>query len=42
MQPTKKLKLEELGSKEDSANYNMEYRMHRFPVLIYLEFKKPV
>lgn len=35
-------KLEELGSKEDSANYNMEYRMHRFPVLIYLEFKKPV
>jgi ubiquinone/menaquinone biosynthesis C-methylase UbiE len=30
----------ELESKEDSESYNLKYRLHRFPVIIYLEFKK--
>lgn len=30
----------ELESKEDSDEYNLKYRLHRFPVIIYLEFKK--
>ena len=31
----------DLESKQDSPNYNLQYRMHRFPVIIYLEFIKP-
>lgn len=31
----------ELESKEDSNHYNLQYRLHRFPVIIYLEFTKP-
>ncbi len=30
----------ELESTEDSKTYNLQYRLHRFPVIIYLEFKK--
>lgn len=33
--------MHELESKEDSPSYNLQYRLHRFPVIIYLEFKKP-
>lgn len=32
--------MHELESKEDSVVYNLQYRLHRFPVIIYLEFKK--
>lgn len=32
--------MHELESKEDSNNYNLQYRLHRYPVIIYLEFKK--
>jgi ubiquinone/menaquinone biosynthesis C-methylase UbiE len=32
--------MQDLESKEDSANYDLQYRLHRFPVIIYLEFKK--
>jgi len=30
----------ELESKEDSDTYNLKYRLHRFPVIVYLEFTK--
>lgn len=33
--------MHELESKDDSAKYNLQYRLHRFPVIIYLEFIKP-
>lgn len=32
--------MEDLESKEDSPDYNLKYRLHRFPVIIYLEFTK--
>ncbi len=32
--------MQELESKEDSPTYNLQYRLHRFPIIIYLEFKK--
>ncbi len=32
--------MHELESKDDSTTYNLQYRLHRFPVIIYLEFKK--
>jgi ubiquinone/menaquinone biosynthesis C-methylase UbiE len=33
--------MQELESKDDSKTYDLKYRMHRFPVIIYLEFTKP-
>lgn len=33
--------MEDLESKEDSSDYNLQYRLHRFPVIVYIEFKKP-
>lgn len=32
--------MQELESKDDSNQYDLKYRLHRFPVIIYLEFKK--
>jgi ubiquinone/menaquinone biosynthesis C-methylase UbiE len=33
--------MEDLESKTDSQRYNLQYRLHRFPIIIYLEFTKP-
>lgn len=33
--------MKDLESKEDSPNYNLQYRLHRFPIIVYLEFTKP-
>ncbi len=32
--------MKELESLEDSPEFNLQYRLHRFPVIIYLEFTK--
>lgn len=32
--------MSELESKDDSNNFNMQFRLHRFPTIIYLEFVK--
>jgi ubiquinone/menaquinone biosynthesis C-methylase UbiE len=32
--------MHELESKQDSPNYNLQYRLHRFPIILYVEFKK--
>ncbi len=32
--------MKDLESKEDSPNYNLQYRLHRFPIIVYLEFTK--
>ena len=32
--------MHELESKDDSPNYNLKYRLHRFPIIVYLEFTK--
>lgn len=32
--------MKELESKDDSSSYNLQYRLHRFPVIVYLEFTK--
>ncbi len=32
--------MKDLESKEDSPEYNLQYRLHRFPVIVYIEFKK--
>ena len=32
--------MDELESKEDSPNFNQQYRMHRFPIILYVEYKK--
>lgn len=32
--------MHELESKDDSDNYNLKYRLHRFPIILYAEFKK--
>lgn len=34
--------MHELESSTESPNYNLQYRLNRFPIIIYLEFKKPV
>lgn len=34
--------MKDLESKDDSPNYNLQYRLHRFPIIVYLEFTKPV
>lgn len=32
--------MQDLESQQDSPNYNLQYRLHRFPIIIYLEFTK--
>lgn len=32
--------MHELESKEDSTRFDLQYRLHRFPIIIYLEFTK--
>lgn len=32
--------MSELESLEDDANYSMKYRLHRFPIIVLLDFKK--
>ena len=34
--------MEELQSETDSEKFNLQYTIHRFPLIIYLEFKKPL
>lgn len=34
--------MKDLESLEDSDSYNLQYRLHRFPILLYIEFSKPV
>lgn len=33
--------MKDLESLQDSENYNLQYRLHRFPIFIYVEFSKP-
>lgn len=33
--------LEDLQSLEDSENYNLQYRLHRFPIILFIECIKP-
>lgn len=35
-------RMEELKSEADSEKFNLQHTMHRFPLIIYLEFKKPL
>jgi ubiquinone/menaquinone biosynthesis C-methylase UbiE len=32
--------MKDLEKKEDSEHYNLRYRLNRFPIIVYLEFKK--
>ncbi len=32
--------MHELESLQDSENYNLQYRLHRFPIILYVEFEK--
>lgn len=32
--------MHELESLQDSENYNLQYRLHHFPIILYVEFKK--
>ena len=31
--------MKDLESSEDSSEYNLQYRLHRFPVIVYIEFR---
>lgn len=33
--------MKDLESLQDSESYNLQYRLHRFPILLYVEFSKP-
>ncbi len=33
--------MKDLESLQDCKNYNLQYRLHRFPIILYVEFSKP-
>ncbi len=33
--------MKDLESLKDSDNYNLQYRLHRFPIIVYVEFSNP-